>query len=99
MEKNIKKIGAGLYMEGDQLHVDIPEMLKELGFEDTEENRDLCMEVAEKALRETGLVSKTATSTYTHIHHCLMCKRKFEHEGKRKKCKLPKGTFCPRCNS
>lgn len=39
-------------MEGDQLHVDIPEMLKELGFEDTEENRDLCMEVAEKALRD-----------------------------------------------
>jgi len=94
-----KKLGAGMYSVDNKLEVDIPEMLAHFGYEDTEANRDLCVEIAEKAIRESGLVNKNATTQHTHHHRCLMCGRKFSHDGKRKKCRLPKDTFCQRCNS
>ncbi len=93
------KIGPGMYVENGRLELDIPEMLAAMGIPDTEENRDRCVEVAEKALQESGLLSRTATAKHTHAHRCPRCGRKWGHDGKRVKCPLAKKAICGRCNS
>ncbi|GAI13599.1 unnamed protein product [marine sediment metagenome] len=39
-------------IEGDQLHLDIPKLLKKLGIPDTDENRHLATQVALQVLRQ-----------------------------------------------
>jgi hypothetical protein len=94
-----KQIVPGIYQKGTQIEIDVPELLKTMGWEDTEENRDLCVEYAEKILKETGLLTADAKTMHTHAHSCPRCSKRWQHQGKRKKCGLSKQAFCPRHNS
>jgi hypothetical protein len=94
-----KKITTGIYMRGNALHVDIPEILAAYNLEDTEGNRDMCAEIAEKACRDAGLLTPAAKSQHVHAHRCPRCDNKWSHDGKRVRCPLPKNEICGRCNS
>jgi hypothetical protein len=50
--------------EDEVLHIDIPQMLKALGVEDTPENRDRCTEIARQHL-ESMLKDTKAVITIT----------------------------------
>ena len=49
----IERVGPGLYLDGDELHVNVPELLSFAGILDTEENRDIAVKAAVKAAKET----------------------------------------------
>lgn len=44
--------GGVWWVENGELHLDIPKLLKRLGFPDTQENRDLAVRTATKVARE-----------------------------------------------
>ena len=44
--------GLGLYLEGEDLHFDVPEFLRYVGWTDTEENRDKAMYVLKEVAQE-----------------------------------------------
>lgn len=52
-------------IEGDQLHLDIPKLLKKLGIPDTDENRHLATQVALQVLRQFTPIS---TMIVSRIH-------------------------------
>jgi|GEM_PF-6106072 len=49
-----KKISDGIYLHKKlkQIEFDVPEILESKGFEATEENKDICMEVLRKVAKE-----------------------------------------------
>lgn len=93
-----KQIAPGVYVRGDALHFDIPEMLRAFGWADTEENRDAATEIAERAARNAGLLSQKTKVLHVHKHTCPR-HGTWQHQGKRKKCALPREAFCATCNS
>jgi len=52
MRQPIEFDGGIWTIEGDQLHLDIPKLLKKLGIPDTQENRHLATQVALQVLRQ-----------------------------------------------
>ena len=46
-----QRLGPGLYLTGNQLELDCPELLRHFGFPDTPENRDLMVREAIKLTR------------------------------------------------
>lgn len=52
-------------IEGDQLQLDIPKLLKKLGIPDTPKNRDLAVQVALQVLRQFTPIS---TMIVSRIH-------------------------------
>lgn len=95
----MKKLAPGIYVVNDKIQVDIPEILVHMGYEDTEQNRDLCVEVAEKTFRKLGIITPKTTVLHRHHHRCPRCGKRWEHDGKLKKCGLGKCAMCGRCNS
>lgn len=94
------QISPGLYLnDKNELEVDVPEWLAHHGIEDTEENRDICVEMMEQQFQKLGVTNETTSVKHTHHHRCPRCGRRFVHDGKRVKCPLEKKTFCGSCNS
>lgn len=49
----IEKLGPGIYrVDGAELHLDTPELLRHFGYPDTPANRDMCAGVAAETLRQ-----------------------------------------------
>lgn len=59
----MKRIGPGFYIDEakNELHVYCPEMLRHLNVKDTPENREQCMQIAARLLREKW---PSATTTF-----------------------------------
>lgn len=95
----IKKLGMGVTIRDGQLEFDIPTLLKASGWEDTEENRDKAVEIAERAARVAGLITSRTKILHRHKHLCPQCSKAWPHDGKRKKCKLGKYAYCSVCSS
>ena len=97
-ERLRERLGAGVYITNNQLEFDIPELLRSINLEDTEENRDMAVAMAERVARESGLISSTTKVIHRHKHLCPHCGQTWPHDGKRNKCALGKRAFCSRCN-
>lgn len=89
----------GIYIENGTMRFDIPEMLKSMGIEDTEANRDLMVEKAKKAATDAGLITPETTIKHVHQHRCVSCRNDWEHAGLRTKCILPKYSQCRNCKN
>jgi len=48
----MKRLGPGIYSEGETMHVDILELLEHLGWPDTEESRNELTEIVAECIRE-----------------------------------------------
>ncbi|GAI89865.1 unnamed protein product [marine sediment metagenome] len=65
MRQSIQFDGGIWTIQGDQLHLDIPKLLKKLGIPDTDENRHLATQVAVQVLRQFTPI-RTRISTRVH---------------------------------
>lgn len=103
-----RMVSPGIYVSGDppygQLELDVPELLEHLGLEDTEDNRDMLVDLGEMACQQAGLTTKATLIEHTHKHICpghheAGHPKPWQHRGKRKQCSLGKRAFCPSCAS
>jgi hypothetical protein len=96
-----KQVGPGIYAKDDgEVHFDIPELLEACGWEDTEENRDAMIVIAEESVRELGMKDDVEVEIkHLHDHTCPRCQKEYEHEGLKEKCIRPVYSICPVCSS
>lgn len=93
-----KYLGAGLYSTGRTLEVDVPQALREFGWEDTEANGDKVEDLITDVIKENGLLAPTGKIQYRHNHRCR-CGRVWQHEGRARKCPLGRKAFCRACRN